>query len=372
MFEEKLENTLTDMGYKKMSSNVPGIYLYYYVKGVELSIVSILRMLQGTEVSREQYDNLLTQLKKNFLSTYPYRLSLLSLIVTGNPEHVRSLIPDSGQDRHWIIDLSANRLMIYETQAGEFAEMRNKLEEILEEEYHTAKEDKVRGTNGMDIFRDQKPVNRLNRSTELFTVMNSCVIAVNIIIYLITHYTSSFGGPKQMLSGGALSWYYVFSQKQYYRVLTAMFMHSNISHLFNNMLVLLIVGVNLERAAGKFKYLLIYFGTGILAGITSISYNMWKDYGQFSDTSVYSIGASGAIFGVVGAVLFIVIINRGRLENINTRQMVLFVIFSLYGGIANTQIDQAAHIGGFAAGILLAALLYRRPGGHYRRRGDST
>jgi rhomboid protease GluP len=126
------------------------------------------------------------------------------------------------------------------------------------------------------------------------------------------------------------------------------------------MLVLLFVGDNLERAAGKLKYLLIYFGTGIIAGITSISYNMWKDSGQIGEASSYSIGASGAIFGVVGAVLFIVMINRGRLEGISTRQMVFFVILSLYGGIANTHIDQAAHIGGFIAGIILAALLYRR------------
>jgi rhomboid protease GluP len=128
------------------------------------------------------------------------------------------------------------------------------------------------------------------------------------------------------------------------------------------MLVLLFVGDNLERAAGKFKYLLLYFGTGILAGITSISYNMWKDYANFSyEYSAFSIGASGAIFGVVGAVLYIVIVNKGRLEDISSRQMVLFVVFSLYGGISNARIDQAAHVGGFMAGILLAAILYRRP-----------
>jgi rhomboid protease GluP len=147
-----------------------------------------------------------------------------------------------------------------------------------------------------------------------------------------------------------------------------MFMHSDFSHLFNNMLVLIFVGDNLERAAGKFRYLFLYFGTGILAGITSIGYNMWKENGQFFvGNSVFSIGASGAIFGVVGAMLFIVAINRGRLEDISTRQMVLFVVFSLYGGIVNTQIDQAAHIGGFLAGILLAAIVYRRP---KRRNGE--
>jgi rhomboid protease GluP len=141
-----------------------------------------------------------------------------------------------------------------------------------------------------------------------------------------------------------------------------MFMHADWSHLINNMIVLLFVGDNLERAAGKFRYLFIYLSSGILAGITSISYNMWKDYGDFSfEHSVFSIGASGAIFGVVGAMLYIVIVNKGRLEDISTRQIILFIVFSLYGGIANSRIDQAAHVGGFLAGLLLAAILYRRP-----------
>ena len=167
-----------------------------------------------------------------------------------------------------------------------------------------------------------------------------------------------------MLGRGALSWYFVFEKKEYYRVLTSMFMHSDLEHLFNNMLVLYFVGNNLERAAGKIRYLFLYFGTGILAGLASISYNMWKEGGQFLvGNSVFSVGASGAIFGVVGAMLFIVVINRGRIADISTRQMVLFVVFSLYGGVTNTQIDQVAHIGGFLAGIVLAAITYRRPKG---------
>jgi rhomboid protease GluP len=64
---------------------------------------------------------------------------------------------------------------------------------------------------------------------------------------------------------------------------------------------------------------------------------------------------------VVGAILFIVVINRGRLAEISTGQMILFVVLSLYSGIINAQIDQAAHIGGFFAGISLAVILYRRP-----------
>ena len=101
--------------------------------------------------------------------------------------------------------------------------------------------------------------------------------------------------------------------------------------------------------------MVIYFGSGIIAAISSISYNMYKGNVGFS------IGASGAIFGVVGAILYILIVNKGHLEDISTRQIVLFVIFSLYGGYTSAGIDNIAHIGGFLGGLLIAVLLYRKP-----------
>ena len=164
-----------------------------------------------------------------------------------------------------------------------------------------------------------------------------------------------------MIRKGGIFWYYVIEEKEYYRILTSLFMHSDIAHVFNNMVVLLFVGANLERATGKVKYLLLYFGTGIIADITSIVYNMMKDKQSSDIIATYSIGASGAIFGVVGAMIYIIIVNKGRLEDISSRQIILFAIFGLYGGITNAGIDNAAHIGGIIAGVILAMLLYRRP-----------
>ena len=165
-----------------------------------------------------------------------------------------------------------------------------------------------------------------------------------------------------MLEKGALSWFYIKEEHEFYRLLTSMFMHGDWDHLINNMIVLLFIGGNLESIAGRYRYLLMYFGTGILAGLTSVGYNMWKEAGNvsFFDTTI-SIGASGAIFGIVGAFLYIVIINRGRIAEVSAAQMVLFVVLSLYSGIVNSQIDQAAHVGGFISGFLLAVILYRKP-----------
>ena len=72
-------------------------------------------------------------------------------------------------------------------------------------------------------------------------------------------------------------------------------------------------------------------------------------------------GASGAIFGVVGGLVYAVGVNRGRLEDLTSRQLGVMILLTLYHGFTSMNIDNAAHIGGLAAGILLGILLYRKP-----------
>jgi rhomboid protease GluP len=373
MIEERLEQSFTKLGYQRINSNAAGIYLFYHIEGMELTIVSVIHAITGNELMKEQYEHILEQIKDKYRKSYPHRIRLLSLILTASVDRVKHFCIENREDEHWIIDIDAKRLIIYENQSNVFSDIREQLEALLFEEARRSQVNQepvhnrvYPGAMGHDLKTERQ--DNVQPRYKLFTLMNTIIIVINVLAFLLLHYVPIFGGEGRMLTRGALSWHFVLTEKEYYRVLTSMFMHSDFSHLFNNMLVLIFVGDNLERAAGKFRYLFLYFGTGILAGITSIGYNMWKENGQFLvGNSVFSIGASGAIFGVVGAMLFIVAINRGRLEDISTRQMVLFVVFSLYGGIVNTQIDQAAHIGGFLAGILLAAIVYRRP---KRRNGE--
>ena len=120
------------------------------------------------------------------------------------------------------------------------------------------------------------------------------------------------------------------------------------------MLVLAFIGDNLERALGKVKYLVLYLAAGIGSSAVSAVWSMFKD--EYS----VSGGASGAIFGVVGALLVIVIKNRGQLEDLSSRQLMFFAGFSIYHGVTSAGIDNMAHISGFLIGALLGGLLYRR------------
>ena len=73
-----------------------------------------------------------------------------------------------------------------------------------------------------------------------------------------------------------------------------------------------------------------------------------------------SAGASGAIFGLLGALLWVVIRNKGRVGRLTKRGMLFMVLFSLYVGFTSAGVDNAAHIGGLVCGFLAAVLLYRK------------
>lgn len=185
--------------------------------------------------------------------------------------------------------------------------------------------------------------------------VNGTLIILNILNFLYLELAGSTEDAYFMLEHGAMYGPFVLRGHEYYRLLTSVFMHFGINHIVNNMLVLFVLGDNLERALGKVKYLIFYLICGVGANVVSMLLEM-----PFEDWSV-GAGASGAIFGVVGGLIYVVAVNRGRLEDLSTRQLVIMAAFSLYLGFTSTGVDNAAHVGGLIIGIILAALFYRKP-----------
>lgn len=184
--------------------------------------------------------------------------------------------------------------------------------------------------------------------------VNTAIILINIAIFLTVEFTRSSLNTQHMVNWGAAYTPWILQEHEYYRLLTCMFLHFGIRHLGNNMLVLFFVGDCLERSIGKIKYLLIYLLGGIGANIFSLGMEVYRQ------ESVVSAGASGAVFAVIGALLYIVIRNRGRIENFTTRQLMILAALSLYHGVTSAGVDNAAHFGGLVCGFFLCVLLYHR------------
>ena len=194
-----------------------------------------------------------------------------------------------------------------------------------------------------------------NLSKQKQAYVNISLLAINIIVFLYLEFTGSTEDTQFMVSHGAMYAPLVVEGGQYYRLLTSIFMHFGINHIMNNMLILFLLGDNLERALGHIKYLIFYLICGVGANIVSLMVNL-SNY-----RIVVSAGASGAIFGVIGGLLYAVVINRGQLEDLSTRQLVVVIACSLYFGFTSTGVDNTAHVAGLLFGILMGIIMYRRP-----------
>lgn len=180
------------------------------------------------------------------------------------------------------------------------------------------------------------------------------IATVNVIVFLVL----SFGGRTEdgmyMLEHGAMYVPYVLEYKEYYRLLTCIFLHFGFTHLMNNMLTLVVVGWNVEMFAGRVRFLIIYFLSGLGGNIVSMIGDLIRH-----DYSV-SAGASGAIFGLTGSMLCLAILNHGRVGNVTKQGMIVMILISLYTGFTSGGVDNLAHIGGLLTGILVTALLCRK------------
>lgn len=179
------------------------------------------------------------------------------------------------------------------------------------------------------------------------------LMAVNAVYFILIELLGSTNDLECMVRWGAIFPPLVLLKGQYWRIFTAMFMHFGIEHIINNMLILYVLGDNLERALGKIKYLILY----LVCGSGSNMISLWAE----KESVAVSAGASGAIFGVVGGLLYAVCVNRGHLEELSTKQLLIMIAFSLYFGFTSTGVDNMAHVAGLVLGIIMAAILYRKP-----------
>ena len=199
----------------------------------------------------------------------------------------------------------------------------------------------------------------MERDTRRISYVNCTIIAINVIYFLYLEIAGSSENTAFMISKGAMYAPLVLEEGQYYRLLTAVFMHFGINHIMNNMLVLFFLGDNPERALGRVKYLIFYLLCGVGANVMSIMVTMSEYSYRVSE------GASGARFGGVGGLLYAVIVNRGQLENLTTRQLGIIVLLTAYHGFTSQGIDNAAHIGGLLLGVILGIIFYRKPKRRY-------
>src|SRR5918997_63230 len=218
------------------------------------------------------------------------------------------------------------------------------------------------------------PIGDENRRGHIVPVVNYLLIAINIAVFFYQISLGSQPAIQDFINQYGVIPQEIIARQDWFTLLTSMFLHGGWAHLIGNMLFLWVFGDNVEDAFGHLGYLVFYLLTGLAASAAHILLNPGSE--------IPSVGASGAISGVLGAYLiffggnairvligwFVTIVPAWMMIGLWAVQQFI----ATYGAIAVTEqttggVAYAAHAGGFLAGLILAVLL-RGTGGRPEQR----
>ncbi|MCF3108642.1 rhomboid family intramembrane serine protease [Niabella sp. CC-SYL272] len=224
------------------------------------------------------------------------------------------------------------------------------------------------------------PIGDDNTGRTLTPYVNYLLIALNIFVFVyyqrlgtnIDFLLSYAAVPGELLTGADIVGTNGLGPSPspvYTTIFTSMFMHGSIAHIFGNMLYLSIFGDNIENAMGHFRYLAFYLLCGVLASLAHVLMSAVLGDGLL----VPSLGASGAISGILGGYLVLFPRNRIRIWALLFTFRVPAIItlgiwiamqivsqVNMIGGSEQSGVAYAAHIGGFLAGMLLVRLFVKQ------------
>ncbi len=176
------------------------------------------------------------------------------------------------------------------------------------------------------------------------------IMGINIVTFLLTALLSGsiFNIDYWVLLkyGGKVN--ELINQGQYWRLLTCAFLHGGLIHIVGNMYSLYILGPEIQQIYGVYKYFIIYIFSCLTSSL--LSYFM---------SPYLSVGASGGIFGLMGALVVFAIIERKRINKRYLSSLLQAMALNLFIGFSISNIDNFAHIGGLIGGILTGYISYK-------------
>lgn len=336
MVERQLNEFFIEEGYIGIPSNLPEFIIYYQMENTYVNVFHVIYYRKNLYISKDQYLHIKEKIRDLFLEKGISQIHILSLMVCNDENKAKQLCKDDTMC--WMIDPDGNRLMIFENQVSNFYGMKDKLEYFL---------DHLREYNEQDETVENTSQTKAEWHKRKAPVVTTVFVLINILIFILCTFTGEL-----LYNIGAIGITEFREKQEYYRIFTSLFLHWDINHLISNMIVLYYLGEVVEQNFGSVRYGILYLAAGIGGNLLSMVYEF------YSGAVILSAGASGAIFGLVGALFILLIVHKGHLNEISMGRLVFMIAYSLYSGFVGNNINNAAHIGGFLSGMA-AALVYR-------------
>jgi len=325
MLIDKIKRKLEYGGYQKIQAQ--GFPCQIMIKRNEITYaVCLIENADILKGQSSQLDYLQEAVRIAAERQFLVECKTIALIISDDIAKCRGLT--EGTNPVWIID-SAGRRIIFDNQPGEFYG----IETLLE--------------------KKQKLWSRWFKEGDKIAWITCSLVLFNLLIQLVVFLQIQIAGKSGLMELMVLQIGRFQMEPQYYRLLTAAFLHFGWTHLFNNMIVLLYLGRLAEKIAGKIPFMLTYLVCAVGANAVSVMWYSWN-----GELYVSTAGASGAVFAVAGMILAWLILGKGHLESVNLRQIIMLMFFTVYHGIAEGGVNNCAHITGALMGFIFGILIW--------------
>lgn len=183
----------------------------------------------------------------------------------------------------------------------------------------------------------------------------TCVlILANVLMFLVLTLNGGSTNLLTLLEYGAIV--NVGAEKEeLWRYAAAIFLHNGMAHLFFNCFALLVFAPPLERLLGWWRYALLYMAGGFIANLLTVAISSRS----VVDVGTVSVGASGAIYAVYGAFLYIAVLQRAMMDEGSRKTLYGLLVTGIIMSFATPNVDYMAHLGGLLAGFILYGLIIR-------------
>lgn len=321
--------------------------IFYMVSIVHAEKINLIKYNENTE-------QFLQQIQKKLESSYhcTHIICLHLIVYEQMTEEISFLLENDtlllGNSIHhifWAVNPATKKIMVSKNSPNKLIG----IEAIISDAFYQ-EQTEIEHISLKDLEQKVNSQYQLKKKSEL-PICTYSLLAINIILWLMIEITHSSGYVIQTFANHSIA---VLEFHQFYRLISSIFLHADLSHIAYNSLSLFIFGKKAEQYWGSSAFLFIYFFSGLFSSIASIFF-----------TKGYSIGASGAIYGIIASICMLTYSTKRSVEGLNFITIFTIAVVGIgmgFTNIMNASVDNFGHIGGFLSGLCISLFLL-----HFRK-----
>jgi len=317
--------------FQSIPTDIETVSMFATYQKSSLYLINLIVLDANSVFDSERYAKYRETTQKQFSKVKTDKVILLNIMITSNPESVYSHINYSPNidedfvDIHWIVDSKDKQLVIPNRQIKSVLGFEKAVKDLV--------------ATGKHEFYE------LTRQHEQ-SYISFFFILVLCGIWVFLEYQGGSTEVNVLINYGALNVALILETHQYWRLLSALFLHIGFAHLAFNVFALYIFGSRLEKYVNSGTFIGIFIFAGLMGSVFSFLGN------YIFGTNAVSAGSSGAIYGLLGAVLILSNASKQSIDGLNSYTMWLVFIFGIVYSIIDKNVDALAHVGGFVGGLL--------------------